>query len=79
MRHTGISLADTSLQISCSKSFAFASGYVLHYDRFIAERPLWTSYPTSQDAGATLRYHGQFVRLEWQSSHDRENIDCTAD
>src|SRR5690349_5323238 len=37
------------------------------------ERPASTSFWTSHETGATFVYHGQRVRLEWQSPHASMN------
>ena len=74
----GISWSVTSLQISGSTSCCFSGVSDFQSEKFIAPRPLLTSLTTSHDAGATLLYHGQTVRFEWQSLQARVNAEATA-
>src|SRR5215472_16681772 len=69
---SGILLSDTASQISMRSSAEWCSFAQSEKSRI--SRPALTCLETIHDTGATWLYHGQVVRLEWQSWHERSRI-----
>src|SRR5215472_11341932 len=69
---SGILPSDTASQISMRSSAEWCSFAQSEKSRI--SRPALTCLETIHDTGATWLYHGQAVRLEWQSWHERSRI-----
>src|SRR5215469_7884330 len=64
--------SDTASQISMRSSAEW--GLSAQSEKSMISRPSLTCLETIHDTGATRLYHGQVVRPEWQSWHERSRI-----
>jgi len=69
---SGMLPEDTASQINM-RSLS-ARDWSVHAEKSSIWRPSLTCLETIHETGATRLYHGQFVRLEWQSWHERFRI-----
>src|SRR5271163_290241 len=74
---SGISRFSITVAIAVKSDSCSAASRLSQRDRFKRSRARFTSFSTSQEAGATWLYQGQRVLSEWQLVHARANTSTT--